>query len=363
MTCEPVPIANAAFEDLLAGEDLTVPDLSAIQIPTFASLDADTWSSQPSISLEDLTTGQTGGSGVFDRLMTSVTAHLDRERAAGRITNNDFAKSYVDFSSAAMATAVQFLLQKDQALWQGIAARTAAQLAIVQLTTAAVALEEAKIRVQLMTYQANSAKVEMARGKMALATAQVEYCTAEYQLQEILPKQALLLLAQENQTEAQTNQVEAQTLMIGKQTLQTEAQTLNITNTTTNLLPQQVRGATAQADGQILQNTTVIPKQATMLDRQIELTKEQFETQRAQTLDTRSDGIIPVTGTLGKQKELHAQQIVSYQRDSQLKAARPFIDAWITMKTIDEGTLPPTGFNNANLDAILAVLRADNDLT
>jgi hypothetical protein len=198
---------------------------------------------------------------------------------------------------------------------------------------------------------------------MALATAQVEYCTAEYQLQEILPKQALLLLAQENQTEAQTNQVEAQTLMIGKQTLQTEAQTLNITNTTTNLLPQQVRGATAQADGQILQNTTVIPKQATMLDRQIELTKEQFETQRAQTLDTRSDGIIPVTGTLGKQKELHAQQIVSYQRDSQLKAARPFIDAWITMKTIDEGTLPPTGFNNANLDAILAVLRADNDLT
>ena len=363
MTCEPVPIANEAFIDLLAGEDITVPDLSAIQIPTFASLDVDTWNSQPSITLEDLTTGQTGGSGVFDRLMTSVTAHLDRERAAGRITNNDFAKSYVDFSSAAMATAVQFLLQKDQALWQGIAARTAAQLAIVQLTTAEVTLEEAKMRMQLMAYQTGSAKVEMARGKMALATAQVEYCTAEYQLQQILPKQATLLTVQAQQAEAQIEQIDAQTVMVNKQTLQTEAQTLNITNTAANLLPQQVRGATAQADGQILQNSSIIPKQATMLDRQIEFTKEQFETQRAQTMNTRSDGSTAVTGTLGKQKELHAQQIISYQRDSQLKAARPFIDAWITMKTIDEGTLPPTGFNNANLDAILAVLRADNDLT
>lgn len=99
-----------------------------------------------------------------------------------------------------------------------------------------------------------------------------------------------------------------------------------------------------------------------MLPTQRELVMEQTEAARAQTLDARSDGL-DVKGTLGKQKELHTQQITSYKRDAELKAARPFIDAWITMKTVDEGLLPPTGFANVNLDKILATLTDRNELT
>src|SRR5690606_16271447 len=110
----------------------------------------------PSIKLEDLTEGKTGGSGVFDKLMTSVTAHLDRERREGRITNNDFAKSYVDFSNAAMGTAMQFLLQKDQAHWAALAAQTAAKVALIELAKAHVDFEESKFRMQLMAYQAST---------------------------------------------------------------------------------------------------------------------------------------------------------------------------------------------------------------
>jgi hypothetical protein len=96
-----------------------------------------------------------------------------------------------------------------------------------------------------------------------------------------------------------------------------------------------------------------------MLPTQRKLVAEQAEAQRAQTLDTRTDGI-PVGGNLGKQKELHSQQITSYQRDAEIKMARPFIDAWITQKTADEGLGAPNNFTNPQLDQILSHLRNQN---
>jgi hypothetical protein len=89
---------------------------------------------------------------------------------------------------------------------------------------------------------------------------------------------------------------------------------------------------------------------------------EQAEAVRAQTMDTRSDGVTAVVGVLGKQKALYTQQIESYKRDAENKAAKLFTDAWITMKTIDEGLLPPTEFSNASLDAILADIKTANSI-
>jgi hypothetical protein len=96
-----------------------------------------------------------------------------------------------------------------------------------------------------------------------------------------------------------------------------------------------------------------------MLPMQLTLMREQVETQRSQTLDTRTDGAA-VVGSVGKQKDLYSQQITSYQRDAEVKAAKMFTDAWITQKTIDEGLLPPTGFTNASLDDVLDVIKANN---
>lgn len=99
-----------------------------------------------------------------------------------------------------------------------------------------------------------------------------------------------------------------------------------------------------------------------LLPQQEKLLKEQVEAARAQTMDTRTDGLTNVTGSIGKQKALYTQQITSYQRDSEVKAAKIFIDAWTVMKTIDEGLLPPTGFNNTTLDSILTTLQVANGL-
>jgi hypothetical protein len=107
---------------------------------------------------------------------------------------------------------------------------------------------------------------------------------------------------------------------------------------------------------------TAIYQLNNLLPKQLDLVKEQVETQRSQTLDTRTDGTTAVTGSVGKQKALYAQQILSYQRDAEVKAAKIFSDAWITMKTIDEGLLPPTGFDNTTIAAILASLKTNNSL-
>ena len=343
MVCNPVAPAKEIYDGLKDDDDIVVPpSLSDVKVPAFPSVDLSIFTDQPSVEITDLTEGRTGGSGIFDQLMTSVTAHLDRERQQGRITNNDFAKSYVDFSNAALSGAIQFLLTKDAAHWQAITAQTQAKLALVELTKAEVDLEEAKFRMQLMAYQAAGAKAQTALTKMQLATAREEYCAAQFRLAEILPKEAEILTAQKAQIEAQT---------------------ANVTETTTKLLPEQVKGAKVQTDTATYVLTYHMPKQTDVLAEQVKLTKEQVETQRAQTMDSRTDGVTPVTGTLGKQKELHTQQIDSYRKDAQLKAARPFIDAWITMKTIDEGITPPNQFSNANLDSILGIVRSSNQLS
>ena len=98
-----------------------------------------------------------------------------------------------------------------------------------------------------------------------------------------------------------------------------------------------------------------------LLPTQNELLKEQVEVQLAQTSDTRKDGSI-IVGTLGKQKDLYAQQIQSYKRSAEQQAAKIFTDAWTVMKTIDEGLTPPTNFANANIDTILASIKTANNL-
>lgn len=98
-----------------------------------------------------------------------------------------------------------------------------------------------------------------------------------------------------------------------------------------------------------------------ILPQNLKMLIEQTEAARAQTLDNRSDGQT-VTGSVGKQKALYDQQITSYQRDSEVKAAKLFTDAWTVQKTIDEGLLPPNGFTNDQINPILVTLKANNNL-
>ncbi|QDH83935.1 hypothetical protein Axy10_061 [Achromobacter phage vB_AxyP_19-32_Axy10] len=152
-------------------------------------------------------------------------------------------------------------------------------------------------------FEALSTKAGYALTKLKLSTESVGYCTAQYNLSTMLPQQFILLKEQTSNAVEQTKLTTAQ----------------------------------------------------------IKMVNEQMESQRSQTTDIRSDGL-PVTGLTGKQKALYDQQITSYKRDAEVKAAKLFTDAWITMKTIDEGLSPPSNFQNSSLDGVLGTLKANNAL-
>lgn len=179
-----------------------------------------------------------------------------------------------------------------------------AQTGQIEAITKRAVLEQERLRTAQAAIDANNAKAAYSKTVLSLANEALAYDQGQYQLSTILPKNALILDAQK-----------------------------------------------AKLDEEIL----IVPKQGVLLD-------EQLETARAQTLDTRTDGVTLVSGVVGRQKNLFDQQITSYQRSDETKAAKILGDTWITQKTIDEGLLAPTAFTNAKLDEAFSKLMTNLSL-
>lgn len=179
-----------------------------------------------------------------------------------------------------------------------------AVLGQIQAITGKVALVNATIESSRLQLEALTSQASYALTKLRLSTEDVAYCTSKYNLESILPLNKVGLEYQNQQAQY----------------------------TLSSLMPQQLK-----------------------------LLVEQTEVQRSQTLDVRTDGQL-VVGTVGKQKDLYAQQITSYQRDAEVKAARMFSDTWITQKTIDEGLTAPAVFANPSLETIFTNIKTKNGL-
>lgn len=310
MSCGAETEANAVMAALLAGVSFTIPtvDLSGAD-----------YTLPPSVPIvlpaaptnADLTTTAIDGSGTFDQVMKAVNAHLKQEFDKGRITGDQYAKVYLGSMESALANSVQFLLQRDQSYWTAVRAQYEAKIAEARLVQARVELATAKVQLAAIQYTALTQEANYALTKMKLSTESIQYCTAKYNLDDIMPSQKA---------------------MIDK-----------------------------QVEGQQLQNDTTTYNLDMILPIQKELATYSMEAARAQTYDTRTDAAA-IGGTLGKQMALHTQQITSYQRDSEVKAAKLFTDAWITMKTIDEALPPPINFDNTSLNVILGNIKVNNNL-
>lgn len=350
-------IANALSTALLAGTDFDIelPDFSDPNYQ-FPPVDPNSplYEAIDRLTTADLTTGATSltGSGTFDILMKAITAHLKLEFEQGRITGAEYTKAYIASVESAMSTGAQYLSMRDATYWSAVTAQMTARTAEIGVITARVQLESEKTRLQVLTLEAMNAQATYALNKLRLAVENVTYDTGAFNLAEILPQNKQMLLKQIAGQEAQNTNLGKQGLLLDDEHA---------------LAPKKEALLDEQIDNQAAQ-TVNLGKQGTLLDdehslqpKKEELMQEQIEVQRAQTLDTRSDAA-PITGSIGKQKELYTQQITSYKRDSEVKVAKIFSDAWITQKTIDEGILPPDGFTNASLDEILAKLKENNEL-
>lgn len=241
-----------------SGEEFKIPDIDNVALTA--------------ITLDTLVVDDVNGDAAFNRIMSAFAAHLRVEFDKGRITGADYTKAYISLVQAAISSASQFVLTKDAAYFQAVAAQTAAIAARVEMETAKV--KAISVQIEALNQEAGYALT-----KMKVATEGETFCAAKFTVDELMPKQ-------------------------------------------------------------------------------LELVKEQVETQRSQTLDERTDGEA-ISGSVGKQRDLYAQQIISYKQDSKIKGAKPFVDAWITMKTIDEGLEPPDGFTNVSLDEVLTVLKTE----
>lgn len=284
-------LANTIFPVLVAGESFTFPEVD-LDLPIFAQPGTTGPIYEPvnPIEIEQFTSGQVGGAGAFDLIMTSLKVHLKEEYTANRISGAEYTKAYIGLVQSAMATAAQLVLGKEQAYWQALLIQQQAKVAEAEVVKSRIELETARYALVRAQYEAATTKANYALMKIKLATEDATYG--------------------------------------------------NLVN---------------QGVGIKFTNDYLLPLQRNLL-------QEQIEVNRAQTLNTRTDGAT-VVGQLGKQKDLYTQQITSYQRDAELKATKLFTDSWITQKTIDEGILAPSNFTNATLDVVLNKLRTNLNLT
>lgn len=299
--------ANDLMTALLAGESITIPVIDLNDAVYTVPGDSNSAMYQPLVRItnEELTSRTVGGNGTFDAIMDGYKVQLKDEYDAGRITGAEYTKAFVSLAESAMTNAVQFLLGRDGAFWAAVRAQADAITARVNLATAKV--QYAAIQLEALTSRANYALT-----KLKLSTEEVTFAQGRFQYENILP--------------LQKTQLEL------------------------------------QVAGQTSQNSILTFQLTTMMPAQLLLTQEQTQAQRAQTTNTRIDGITPISGLLGKQKDLYTQQIVSYQRDAEIKAAKIFTDAYTVMKTINEGLDVPTEFQELSLNAILTDIKANNNL-
>lgn len=332
--------AKQILESLAADRDFSVPTIDfsdpAFQFPSAEEM----YKEVGKLTIEDLTSGEVDGDGIFDKLMSTVSKHVEHEFEENRITGAEYSTTYIAAMQSAMGYGVQFLLSRDASYWQ-------AQQAQLQAISARVELETAKVRHALMYIEANTAEANFGLITMRLANEDVTYDTNIFRYENLMPLEEGMAIKQNTGLE-----------------IQNSTATYNLDN----LLPEQLTLLTEQVTAAQLEITTgeynlsnTLPQQLTNLEEQELLIHEQMEAQRAQTLDTRTDNA-SVSGSVGKQKDLYNQQIDSYQRDSELKAAKVFSDAWTVMKTVDEGLEPPDAFTNTNLQTILNTIKQNNSL-
>ena len=321
MACGAETEGNSLFQTLTAGVSFDIPQIDvtgpSFQIP--GGMDSELYKEVTRIANSELTTTTLDGTGTFDVLMRGFKAHLKEEYNQSRITGAEYTKAYTALVESAMAQGVQFLLGKDASFWQAMSAQ-------IQAITAKLQLETARVRHSTAQLEALNQEATFALTKMRLANENMQYCIGKFNHEQMLPAQ-------------KTGQDIAN---------RTAVYNLDM------IMPLQKVGLEHS-------NSIALFNLQTMLPQQYELLVEQTEVQRAQTLDTRSDGIT-VVGAVGKQKDLYSQQIVSYQRDSELKAAKLFADAWTVQKTVDEGFVAPANFQNPSLDSVLGHIKTNNNL-
>lgn len=387
-------LANTIFTTLTNGVTITIPtvDLSGpeFDIPDFS--ENPLYNAPTQLTEASLVSREVAGTGMFDGVMESISQHLKQEYDNNRITGEDYAKTWLASMQAALGNSVQFLLQKDTAFYQTRVIQLQAQAAEIAVVSQRIELEMAKVKLASLQIEANNVKANFALTKMQLATEDAKYHTMRsqhrqtdyqtdqlmpaqisglqtdnlmkvYQLDEIMPlektkltKENEALTSEISLSGAKIAQVQFETAqMLPAQKVGIEADNSIKTYQLITMLPAQTAGVTADNAAKAYTNEFILPAQLVGI-------RENNESNRAKTLNTRSDGAT-VTGAIGKQIALQQQQIDSFKRDSEAKVMKMLLDTWVTQKSMDEGLVAPSSLADSNINRVMDVIRVNNGLT
>lgn len=167
------------------------------------------------IQIENLTTAEVEGRGVFDELMRSAKSHIQSEFDKDRITGNNYSDVYLGTMQAVLAQSVQFLLQ------QGISSKQIEQLD--------AQIEQTKAQTALITKQELLIDKQMAQIDAEVALTEQRLLT-EVENTKVQAANALNAQTQNLLLLQQIEKVKAELEVLAEQKFNAQAQRLDTVN-------------------------------------------------------------------------------------------------------------------------------------
>ena len=310
------------------------------------------------VDISNLTHATIDGNGVFDVLMRTVNAHLQKEWTANRLKGTEYSTVYLGALESTMNTSLQFLLAKD---------KLNAELAILEQQLVNLKVEEINATKQglLLDKQLDDLVAATALKTQQKANLVDELLTNAQQRSNLVTEQARIA-AQTSQIAAQTAQINAETLNVPKQGLLIDAQKetqlqqkLNLANDLqtatqqrTNLVSENQAiiaktSNTAQQTANLLAEAANIPKQGAVYDS----TKSKINAETALLTDKLT--------TEASQRTVLAAQASGYTRDAEQKAAEIMTRAFAAIATttgMDSAAAAGYGISQGNVAASVSKL-------
>lgn len=303
------------------------------------------------VDISNLTHATIDGNGVFDVLMRTVNAHLQKEWTANRLKGTEYSTVYLGALESTMNTSLQFLLAKD---------KLNAELAILEQQLVNLKVEEINATKQglLLDKQLDDLVAATALKTQQKANLVDELLTNAQQRSNLVTEQARI--------SAQTAQISAETLNVPKQGLLIDAQKetqlqqrlnlandlLTATQQRTNLVSENQAiiaktSNTAQQTANLLAEAANIPKQGAVYVS----TKSKIDVENALLTDKLT--------TEASQRVVLAAQAAGYRRDAEQKAAEIMTRAFAAIATtsgMDSAAAAGYGISQGNVATAVSKL-------
>lgn len=276
------------------------------------------------ISIQDLTTGDLNGDGVFDQLMIATTKRLDDAFSKNRITATDYSTLLNSGIATAMQQAISFLLSVQQSDAQ--AELTKAQKLVVDQD-----LLNAQVQNTLLTKQVLQADQELIHlvAQTAIVAEGLNTAIADT---AVKVQQKLNLVTEELKSDSDIALNSQRVLNLQKDALKSTAETSLIDQNTTNAVSTNI----------------TITKQQSKIDAEVALLTQKEVTETAQTQNNAH-----VDSVIGKQISLYQKQADGFDRDAEQKMSKMLLDTWAIRQSTDGALASPAGINDDSIKDVI----------